>query len=78
MVTVNKPPPQTKLNQGYKIVGDTCHKLIPIIFIPGIAGTKIFDNGIEVWPAVGTGLQPLTGMNLEKDGRTFVNPVNLK
>lgn len=58
--------------------------LIPIIFIPGIGGTKMkqIKDGktMEVWPSVGyssspsSKLPPLTGMELQKDGVTQVNP----
>ena len=61
---------------------------IPIIFIPGVAGTKIFQitpdgKRMEVWPSVypwssSSKLPALTGMNMEKDGETFVNPATLE
>jgi tetratricopeptide (TPR) repeat protein len=79
-----KPPPKVQCKDGYKQIGDKCHKLIPIIFLPGVAGSKIFQktengNRMEVWPSVGYDkdskdkLPPLTGMDLKKDGETFVN-----
>src|SRR5215212_11184884 len=63
---------------------------IPIIFIPGVAGTKIFQitpdgDRKEVWPSIeiknnfGIGTKKaLIGMDLKNDGETFVNHAKLE